>query len=270
MLLSSPCPVCGHVWFDTHEYVTMIATQLIADPIKSVIDIGCGNKGIIAQSFWESLPIEKGYACDRHIIKPLPPIWTPLLMDAEGLVEKLGPGGVDFVTHCGLLEHIDYPKAIRVLSVLEEVCSVGMFFTASAMLREVDYKVKQDGNPFHYYKSFWDAKAFEILGYHVDRGRMDTRATFEVETTGWMIKKFHRPDPDRWKKLEDHLANRKCEFCECEPVFWDCHNSDSCVCVQHCMETPGRKSNAIMQRWIDRKGDGMNYPMWRKPRPVFN
>lgn len=152
--LSTPCPECNHVWFDTSEYVQMLAGQLPTKP-SVVLDVGCGQKGVIAQHYWQDSGITKGYACDRHTIKSLPPIWEPLLMDAEGLLERLGPKSIDFSTHCGLLEHIDYKKALRILHVFEQITKDCIFFTMSAILREVDYKVKMDGNPFHYYKSWW-------------------------------------------------------------------------------------------------------------------
>ena len=183
-LLLSPCPNknCSFNWIDTEEYVEMLAENL---EIETVPDIGCGNKGVIAQNYWENRKIKRGYACDRHIIKSLPDLWTPLLMDAKDLHNLFEHEKIDFVTHCGLLEHIDYESAFDVLECIEKITKQKCFFTFSAFLRDVDYKVKIDGNPYHYYKSWWDVKTIECLGYHVDWDRMSQKLTFEQEVTGW-------------------------------------------------------------------------------------
>ena len=87
-LLHQPCPECGHVWWDTENYVFELSKGL---DVKTVLDIGCGKKGIIGQHHWENVVgIERGYACDIHVVKDLPSLWTPLVMDAVGLVDRLG------------------------------------------------------------------------------------------------------------------------------------------------------------------------------------
>ena len=247
----------------------MLANEL-PEPPKVVLDIGCGQKGVIAQNYWEKLPIEKGYACDRHTIKSLPPIWEPLLMDAEGLLERLGPKSVDFTTHCGLLEHIDYEKALRILHVIEQITRKRIYFTCSAILREVDYKVKMDGNPFHYYKSWWNGKTMEALGYYVDRERMSKAITFTEECTGWV-------DPDKltepWEVREaraiKELTDRRCRDCDKEPVLWDPTQEDTCFCISHVAENTHINDQKPLARWRDKEGDGISHPPWRDRLEVF-
>jgi hypothetical protein len=263
ILFSSPCPQCGHVFWDTSEYVHLLAGEL-PEPPKVVMDIGCGQKGIIAQNYWETHGIEKGYACDRHTIKDLPPIWEHLLMDAEGLLDKLGPKSVDFVTHCGLLEHIDYPKALRILHVLEQITRKCIFFTCSAMLREVDYKVKLDGNPYHYYKSFWDGRTMELLGYHVDRERMGAKITFTEEVTGWVYPdEITEPWEEREAKAIDNLCSRRCRDSNMEPVLWDVTKGDTYFSIEHALKSAWINNPDPLKRWYERGGDDMNYPEWR-------
>lgn len=236
-LLHIPCPSCGYIWVDTESYVSMLTEGLSVD---SALDIGCGNKGVIAQHQWEQVHnIKKGYACDIHVLKELPPVWEPLLMDAELLVERLGVDGVDFTTHCGMLEHVEYRKALRILQVVELVTKKRVFATCSTILREVDYKVKRDGNPFHYYKSFWDAEVFEALGYHVDVERMVNGHTFRVEIPFWFDPQEVRKVPfeDRLPGVWRAFAHRQrvgCYSCGATPVGWDpCLPAAHWFCDKH-------------------------------------
>ena len=66
-LLSQPCPECNHVWFDSGEFVQMLADDLPERP-KVVLDIGCGQKGVIGQHYWENHGIEKAtHATDTQL-----------------------------------------------------------------------------------------------------------------------------------------------------------------------------------------------------------
>ena len=232
-LLHKPCPACGHVWWDTESYVRELATG--CDSIATVLDVGCGDKGVIAQAYWDEIAITKGYACDRHTIKPLPEPWTALLMDAENLVEHLGEKSVDFTTHCGLLEHLDYDKALSILHVLERVTRKCIFFTCSALLREADYKVVRDGNQYHRYISWWSANAFEQLGYHVDRERMANGQTFHEEIIGWVkLDELTKDWEIRRKSCLRQIKKRQCSAIGCKdnPIFWDV-KTKSCYCSKH-------------------------------------
>lgn len=248
-LLSSPCPnpECKYVWWDTEDFVRMLAKGLEVD---AVCDIGCGQKGVIAQAYWAERRIKRGYACDRHTLKLLPPPWSLMLCDAEELHER--GVRVDFLTHCGLLEHIDAWKALRILRVIEKITTKRVFFTCSALLREVDYKSKRDGNPFHLYKSWWSAEVFEALGYTVDRERMKKRLTFVEEVTGWFDPPTLPQTEDRWHAAVDVLCRRECQLCDGVPVFWDAtQDGDMYYCLDHAIERLKERGNdeAPLVRW---------------------
>lgn len=274
-LLSSPCPNpnCSHIWFDTFDYVKLLADDLIVD---TVLDVGCGTKGVIAQAYWEERGIKNGYACDRHVLKAMSPIWTPLLIDAECLSDYFQEG-VDFVTHCGLMEHIDYEKAFRVFEVIEKIAKKGVFFTFSAFLRDVDYKVKLDGNPYHYYKSWWDARTIESLGYHIDRQRMSNKQTFTCEVTGWFYPKdIEMPFKERMEKAIESICNRRCSHQNCnrEPIIWDAEvlDQDVYLCMRHYKEKcDATKEDAYLNLWLERTNieEVFSYPPWRDKLPVL-
>lgn len=256
-LLESPC-VCGHKWIDTAEYVGALSTDI--GHVDTVLDIGCGDKGIIAQHYWESTRvIQRGFACDRFVIKPLPKLWTPILDDAEFLPRLLplqGVQQVDVTTHCGLLEHLPYEKAFCVLRAVELVSRKLVFFTCSTELRQVDYKVQRDGNPYHYYRSFWDAKTFELLGYTVDRKHMAEHRTFNREVVGW----FHPSAPcgAPWRVREARakawIAARRCcvPGCNAEPLMWCVCEGDACYCLVHHAEKFGAEEHDV-KWWLDCK-----------------
>lgn len=279
-LLSKPCPNpdCQYVWFDSEDYV-----RLLCDPIpdiKTVVDIGCGLKGMIAQYYWDvDRPIQTGYACDIHVLKGMGAPWVPLVMDAEGLLDKLGPKSIDVVTSCGALEHIPYAKALRVLHVIEQIAVKKVFMTMSAVCREVMKKCQADGNPFHAYRSFWDADVLEALGYTVDRERMIARETFLEEVTCWV----DPADLGPWKPREERaiqlLTDRRCtiEGCGCEPVWWDPRANDGkggSFCFRHAEEyrqTFGMEAHEPIKRWYDDPSKLKKFPRppWRDPLPLF-
>lgn len=270
-LLESPCPVCKNGWMDTYEYTYMLTRNI---PVETVLDVGCGNKGVIAQHYWESVrKIKQGYACDRFKIKSLPPIWTPLVEDAENL-PALIPGGVDVITHCGLLEHIEYEKAFRVLRAMELTAKKLIFFSCSTELREVDYKVKADGNPYHYYRSWWDGKTLEALGYHIDRKRMAAKETFHREAMGYLIpSELTTPWEQRLAQAKECIAGRRCcvPGCNAEPLVWTVEEGDSCYCCVHYVEK--YKGDARDVRWwLDQpKIDELLAPCippWRKEKLI--
>lgn len=279
-LLSSPCPnkACSYTWWDTEDYVRMVAGA-IQDQIRTVLDIGCGCKGVIAQAYWEQDAPEfrMGFACDIHVIKPLPACWKPLKRDAATLPDILTH--VDFITHCGLLEHIPYAHALQVLRVLEELSPLGVFCTMSAVLREVEWKSRQDGNPYHQYRSWWDAKTFELLGYFVDRERMADGRTFCEEVTAWRYAGDRAPWEDREEAVVKHLCNRRCALCDREPVMWDARGSavdgsnDLYYCLTHALEDNRATVGAPLKRWVERieAGDdlmkSLRSPPWREKWP---
>jgi len=231
-LLHSPCPGgCGTIWWDTESYVSELAKNL---EIHSVLDIGCGLKGVIAQAYWEERGIAAGFACDKHVIKALPPLWTPLLFDARNLLEH--DIYVDFTTHCGLLEHVPYKEAFELLHVVELVTNRRVFSTCSAVLREVDWKSRKDGNPFHKYRSWWDARTFEILGYKVDRKRMKDQTTFVEEVTYTFDPENLESWGERSTAAKLHMAQRACsiENCKAPPIVWDARQDGNVYfCLEH-------------------------------------
>jgi len=290
-LLASPCPKCQYIWVDTQTYVKRIADEI--SDIATVLDIGCGNKGVIAQAYWEhERKISQGYACDIHVIKPLPEMWMPLKTDASDLRSRLGRRSVDFITHCGFLEHVEYKKAFSILRDIEMIANKCVFFTCSTLLREVNYKCKLDGNPHHAYRSFWDAKTFELLGYHTDRERMKgcggqscKEATFSEEVPAWYYPdELSEPWSMRRQRAVDHLCTRRCLHvhedpedglpqapCFNEPVIWSPY-ADGHACIEHfggMVDSAHDGKKPPLERWRAREDFEETFPNppWRKKWP---
>jgi len=138
------------------------------DPIdvESVLDVGCGNKGVIAQHYWQELRrIKRGCALDIFTLKPLPPLWTPIIDDALNLRDHFEPNSVDVISACGFLEHLTPENGVKFLKLAEEVAYKLVYITASTVLRDASKKVERDGNPHHAYRSSWSHEKLTELGY---------------------------------------------------------------------------------------------------------
>jgi len=170
---------------DMEHYIIDLTKNL---EIKTVLDVGTGNKGVVAQHYWENTKkIEKGYACDIWTIKPLPPVWTPLKMNALNLLEVLKPKSIDHVQACGFLEHLTKKEGYRFIEIAETLARKTVFLTAATYNHGLtpDYKVKIDGNPYHAYKSNWHWSDFQELGYETNIDDMREGVTFSEEAIAW-------------------------------------------------------------------------------------
>ena len=107
------CVKCGKVFRDFEHYVIMLTKDM---PVESVLDVGTGMKGVVAEYYWRNYKrIKKGYVCDIWVIKPtLDPFWIRLKMNALDLLKVLGPKSVDVVQAC-------FPKGTRVFGSLKPI-----------------------------------------------------------------------------------------------------------------------------------------------------
>lgn len=169
--------------------------QRVCDPLKieSVLAVGCGNKGPVAQHYWENVrKIKQGYLCDIWTIKPAPALWKPLKMDALKLLDVLKPKSVDVVQNCGFLEHLTLKEAIQFLFQVAEPLARKVVFISCATTchgdRDADYKVKLDKNPYHEYKSIWSHQQFEAWGYKTNiKDILNGRFALNGEIEAWKV-----------------------------------------------------------------------------------
>jgi len=170
---------------DMDFYVKQLTSDM---DVESVLDVGTGNKGVVAQQWWENAKgIKRGYACDIWRIKPLPPVWTPLKVDALTLLDVLGAKSLDVVQAFGFLEHLPKEQGYRFLGIAERLAKKAVIVSAAAYCHGPtrDYKVKIDGNPYHYYHSAWDWADFADLGYQTNWWDMHNKISFEGEAIAW-------------------------------------------------------------------------------------
>jgi len=162
--------------WDMEDYIMMLC-----DPfdIESVIDIGTGNKGPVAQHYWQNIrKIKQGYICDIWTLKKCPPLWIPLKMNALDLLDILDPKSVDVVQACGFLEHLTLKEAIHFIFDIAEVIAKKVVFLSAATTchavspkgpgYDTEYKVRLDGNPYHEYKTIWNDEQFRDWGYETN------------------------------------------------------------------------------------------------------
>lgn len=275
-LFLAPCPECKHVTLDTMQYVRRIASRVNLRG-KLVLDVGCGNKGVIGEAYWQEVDARIAM-CDIHVLKPSPPSYQRILDDAANLLRYFKPGEVGFITHCGFLEHLDYEKALDVLGVFEALSPLGFFATASAIMRDADAKANADGNPHHRYRSFWDPATLSALGYLTGASDMAVGCTFAQETPFWDINLRCVPTApweERRAAAIKSLSERHCwkVGCELEPVVY-LPRLHVCACLLHHnnettpLRDPGYGEGTVFERWLARPDaeEVFGRPPWRAPR----
>jgi hypothetical protein len=180
--------------WDMEDYIKMVCDPL---EIDSVIDIGTGDKGPVAQHYWENTrKIKRGYLCDIWVIKECPSLWKPLKMNALDLLDVLEPKSVDVVQACGFLEHLTLKEAIKfIFDVAEVIAKKVVYFSAAITCHAVgkvgydpDYKVKIDANPYHEYKSLWNDTQFRHWGYETNIEDIRSgKFLFTSEIEAWKV-----------------------------------------------------------------------------------
>jgi len=183
---------------DMEDYVRNLTENMY---VESVLDVGTGNKGVVAQHYWEKeKKIKRGYACDIWIIKQLPPIWTPLKMNVFNL--PLKEKSVDVVQAFGFLEHLKKLEGYRFLNLAEKLAKKlvivsgahWLLISKNTALRKtvigkqdmtfnLDYKALH--NPFHQYQSTWNWFEFQELGYETNFKDAFNGVSFASEVIAW-------------------------------------------------------------------------------------
>jgi len=163
------CVKCGKVFRDFEHYVVMLTKDM---EVESVLDVGTGMKGVVAEYYWRNYKrIKKGYVCDIWRIKPsLSEFWVRLNMNALDLLKVLKPKSVDVVQAFGFLEHLKKDDGYRFLDISLKLAKKLVIVSGAIGLHgpTPDYKVKMDGNPYHYYHSTWSHEEFHRLGWETD------------------------------------------------------------------------------------------------------
>ena len=182
------CVKCGKIFRDFENYVIMLTKDL---SVESVLDVGTGRKGPVAEYYWVNYKsIKLGYVCDIWVIKKnLNPIWRKLKMNVLDLLKVLNPKSVDVVQAFGFLEHLKKNDGYQFLKIAEKIAKKAVILSAATCVHGPtrDYKVKKDGNPYHYYWSTWHWKEFEKLGYQTSYRDMLKKITFSEEAIAWKL-----------------------------------------------------------------------------------
>ena len=158
-------------------------------PVETVIDVGTGLKGVVGEYFWLNRKhIKKGWAVDIWKIKPSE-FWIPINDDALHLEAYFEPKSVDVVQAFGFLEHLKKRDGYRFIYIAEKLARKVVILSAATKVHGPtrDYKVKIDGNPYHYYWSTWSWREFEDLGYRTSYRDMVKGLTYSEEAIAWKL-----------------------------------------------------------------------------------
>ena len=179
---------CGAIFKDMDTYLCQVCKDM---PIKTVIDVGCGLKGVVGDHFWRrKMKITKGWACDIWKIKRIP-FWKPIKDDALKLDQYFKPNSIDVVQAFGFLEHLEKEDGYKWFEIAERIAKRVVIVSAATELhgRTKDYKLMKDQNPYHYYRSIWHWKEYEAMGYTSNIEDAKKRLTFQTEAFGWKVLK---------------------------------------------------------------------------------
>ena len=186
------CVKCGKIARDFENFVIMLTKDM---PVESVLDVGTGLKGPVAEHYWLHYKrIKIGYVCDIWVIKEnLNPIWRKLKMNALDLPKVLKPKSVDVVQAFGFLEHLTKEDAYRFLDIAQRLARKLAIVSGAVGLHgpggsDPYYKVRINGNPYHAYLSTWRHEELERLGWETD---------YEY----WIRNESYGGDVIAWKKL---------------------------------------------------------------------
>lgn len=184
------CVRCGLILRDFEHYIVMLTKDM---PIESVLDVGTGRKGPVAEHYWVNYKdIRKGYVCDIWTLKEnLNPIWEKLRMDALDLLKVLKPKSVDVCQAFGLLEHLEKQNGYRFLEIAEKLARKLVIVSGAIYVHgpgyDPMYKVKIDGNPYHLYRSTWNHKEFQDLGWQTDYDFWIKNESYGGDVIAWKI-----------------------------------------------------------------------------------
>lgn len=179
---------------DMEDYLIMETKDM---EIESVVDVGTGLKGAVAQYYYEKIhKITLGYVVDVWVLKEMPPLWKPLKIDALDLLEHIAPKSVDVVQAFGFMEHLLKDDGYKFIEIAETIAKKFIIFSAATCIHsrddqecgsedEADYKVKRDGNPYHRYNSSWQWDEFEALGYTSNWEDARDKNSFKTEAIAW-------------------------------------------------------------------------------------
>jgi len=184
------CVKCGQIFRDFENYVVMLTKDM---PVESVLDVGTGRKGPVAEYYWVNYKgIKRGYVCDIWVIKEnLNPIWQKLKMNALDLLKVLKPKSVDVVQAFGFLEHLEKQDGYRFLEIAEKLAKKLVIVSGALYVHgpTPDYKVKIDGNPYHYYRSTWSHDEFHELGWETDWEYYKRGESYMGDVIAWKLLK---------------------------------------------------------------------------------
>lgn len=181
-------------FYDMEDYVKLVC-MTVGSSIDNILDCGTGQKGVVAQSYYENnLRIKRGYACDVWTLKEMnPKVWTGLKINALDLLDKrkggIGEKSVDIVQAFGFLEHLTKNDGYQFLHNAEKIARKAIIISAAAYVHGMSCteKAESDGNPYHRYNSVWHWDDFSRLGYKTNKEHMKQGLTFSEECIAWKI-----------------------------------------------------------------------------------
>jgi hypothetical protein len=136
---------------------------------ESIVDVGTGRNGVVGLHNWDKF-LGRKIAVDIHAIKDLPAGWESLIMDARGLLSRLGPKSVDIVQACDFIEHLPKEESCRILSDFETMARKAVLLFTPIGFTHSPAEDSEPDNPYQRHLCGWTYDELEALGYITGRG----------------------------------------------------------------------------------------------------
>ena len=113
----------------------------------------------------EKKNIKRKYAIDIFDIKPLPPSWKPIIIDARYMDFRFPEKSIDVIQACDFIEHLTKEDGLEWLKNAERIARKAiLIFTPIGLVHSPAADFHPE-NPYEKHLSEWTYEEFEKLGF---------------------------------------------------------------------------------------------------------
>lgn len=138
----------------------------------SIVDVGTGINGVVGLHLWDRMRGQK-IAIDICEVRQLPAGWDVQIMDARGLLAKMGEKSIDIVQCCDFIEHLTKADGHAFLADAERIARKAILLFTPIGFVESPAADRDSHNPYQRHLSGWTYEELEELGYQTGRDTVE-------------------------------------------------------------------------------------------------